>query len=54
MDVKAYAIKSKGQKLEPTMIDRREPGAEDVLIALQYCGICHSDLTVVDMPGGTA
>jgi uncharacterized zinc-type alcohol dehydrogenase-like protein len=54
MEVKAYAIKAKGQKLEPTMIERREPGAEDVLIALQYCGICHSDLIIADNESNAA
>jgi uncharacterized zinc-type alcohol dehydrogenase-like protein len=24
--------------------DRREPGPDDVLIEIQYCGVCHSDL----------
>jgi len=28
----------------PLRITRRDPGPEDVLIEIAYCGICHSDL----------
>ncbi|KAJ1455797.1 Zn-dependent alcohol dehydrogenase protein [Pelagophyceae sp. CCMP2097] len=31
-------------KLSRVEIGRPEPGAEDVAIALKYCGMCHSDL----------
>ncbi|MFK7894936.1 MAG: Zn-dependent alcohol dehydrogenase [Myxococcota bacterium] len=29
-----------------------DPGPQEVLVKVSHCGICHSDLTVVDMPGG--
>ena len=29
-----------------------DPRPGEVLVKVSYCGICHSDLTVVDMPGG--
>ncbi len=48
MDVKAYAITAEGQGLEPFTIDRREPGPGEVLVALDYCGICHTDLVVAN------
>jgi alcohol dehydrogenase (NADP+) len=31
-------------KLEPFNFTRREPGAHDALIEIQYCGVCHSDI----------
>jgi Zn-dependent alcohol dehydrogenase len=33
-------------------IDIQDPGPGEVLVKVSHCGICHSDLTVVDMPGG--
>lgn len=41
---KAYAAQSATQPLGPFEIERREPGADDVLLDIKYCGICHSDL----------
>ena len=29
-----------------------DPRPGEVLVKVSHCGICHSDLTVVDMPGG--
>lgn len=33
-------------------IDIADPGPRDVRVKVSHCGICHSDLTMVDMPGG--
>jgi len=33
-------------------VDIQDPGPAEVLVKVSHCGICHSDLTVVDMPGG--
>jgi len=33
-------------------IQIEDPRANEVLVKVSHCGICHSDLTVVDMPGG--
>ena len=33
-------------------IDIQDPGPGEVLVKVSHCGICHSDLTMVDMPGG--
>ena len=41
---KAYAAKSATSKLEAIEIERRNPKADDVLIEIAYCGICHSDI----------
>ena len=44
----AYAAKSKGAKLEPFEFDPGPLGPEDVEIAVEYCGMCHSDLSMLD------
>ncbi|QGF23270.1 NAD(P)-dependent alcohol dehydrogenase [Raineyella fluvialis] len=43
-NVKAYAAPAAGEPLVPTTIERREVGANDVLIEIKYAGICHSDI----------
>ena len=48
MRVNAYAAPSAGQPLAPTTIERREVGAHDVLIDIEYAGICHSDIHTVN------
>lgn len=42
--VAAWAAPSAGAPLAPTTIHRREPGPRDVSIAIEFCGICHSDV----------
>ncbi len=41
---KAYAAASAGSELVPFEINRRQPGPQDVLIKIKFCGICHSDV----------
>ena len=41
---RAYAATSKTSALAPLIIERREPGPNDVLIEILFCGICHSDI----------
>jgi uncharacterized zinc-type alcohol dehydrogenase-like protein len=50
----AYAATTPRAPLAPHWIDRREPGPEDVLIDILYCGVCHSDLSQIreDWGGG--
>ena len=48
MRVNAYAAPSAGEPLAPITIERREVGADDVLIAIEYAGICHSDIHTVN------
>ena len=45
--VSAYAAPSATEPLIPTTIERRETGPNDVLIAIRYAGICHSDIHLV-------
>jgi alcohol dehydrogenase (NADP+) len=42
--IKAYGSHAANLPLGPMVIDRRPLGANDVEIAIQYCGVCHSDL----------
>ena len=48
MRVNAYAAPAAGRPLAPTTIERREVGRNDVLIEIQYAGICHSDIHTVN------
>ncbi|GCE38815.1 Alcohol dehydrogenase [Rhodococcus wratislaviensis] len=48
MRVNAYAAPAAGQPLTPTTIERRDVGPHDVLIEIQYAGICHSDIHTVN------
>ena len=41
---KAYAAQSATSPVAPFAIGRREPGPHEVLIAIDYCGICHTDI----------
>jgi uncharacterized zinc-type alcohol dehydrogenase-like protein len=41
---RGYAALSAKDKLAPFSFERRDPGPDDVRIAIQYCGVCHSDL----------
>jgi uncharacterized zinc-type alcohol dehydrogenase-like protein len=48
MRVNAYAAPAAGRPLTPTTIERRDVGPDDVLIAIEYAGICHSDIHTVN------
>jgi alcohol dehydrogenase (NADP+) len=48
MRVNAYAAPAAGRPLAPTTIERRDVGPDDVLIAIEYAGICHSDIHTVN------
>ncbi|WFB37158.1 NAD(P)-dependent alcohol dehydrogenase [Kiritimatiellota bacterium B12222] len=44
MNTLAYAATSATEKLGLSKINRREVAAGDVLIEIDYCGVCHSDI----------
>src|SRR6478736_2947123 len=44
MQAKAYAAQNAKSPLAPWSFDRREVGPKDVLIEIDYCGVCHSDI----------
>jgi uncharacterized zinc-type alcohol dehydrogenase-like protein len=49
-----YAAPSAGAALEPFSFRRRDVGARDILIDIEYCGVCHSDIHQVrDEWGGS-
>ena len=53
LTVNAYAAPSATDPLVPITITRRDTGANDVLIAIRYAGICHSDIHTVRGEWGT-
>ncbi len=44
MQAKAYAAAEAGARLAPMTIERRNVGPRDVLIEIDACGVCHSDI----------
>ncbi|WP_285783500.1 NAD(P)-dependent alcohol dehydrogenase [Microbispora sp. NBRC 16548] len=48
MRVHAYAAPAAAEPLAPTIIERRDVGLNDVLIEVEYAGICHSDIHTVN------
>jgi len=42
--VKGYAAQTKDTDLAPWNFERREVGPHDVQFAIDFCGVCHSDL----------
>ncbi|APG92324.1 NAD(P)-dependent alcohol dehydrogenase [Sinorhizobium americanum] len=41
---RGYAATDASQPLAPFTFERREPRDDDVVIDIQYCGVCHSDI----------
>jgi uncharacterized zinc-type alcohol dehydrogenase-like protein len=50
--IKAYAALEKGRPLQPFEYEPGPLGAEQVEIKVEYCGICHSDLSMLDNEWG--
>src|SRR5690606_2879227 len=48
MTIHAFAAHHAGDQLQPFEYDPGPLGPEEVEIAVEYCGICHSDLSVLD------
>lgn len=49
-----YAASKAKAPLAPYTFERRDPGANDIVIKIQYCGVCHSDVHQVrDEWGGS-
>ena len=44
LPTRSYAAFDSKSPLRPFAFERREPGPQDVLIAIDFCGVCHSDL----------
>ncbi|MGN6773762.1 NAD(P)-dependent alcohol dehydrogenase, partial [Rhizobium sp.] len=41
---KGYAATDASKPLTPFTFERRDPNADDVVISVKYCGVCHSDI----------
>ncbi|MFK5970783.1 MAG: alcohol dehydrogenase catalytic domain-containing protein [Candidatus Marithrix sp.] len=50
--IKAYAVLEAGGKLEPFEYNPGVLGDHDVEIDVDYCGICHSDLSMINNEWG--
>lgn len=50
--IKSYAAPQAGAELELYEYDAGELKAEDVEVQVDYCGICHSDLSMIDNEWG--
>jgi uncharacterized zinc-type alcohol dehydrogenase-like protein len=46
--IRAYAAQHQGGSLQPYEFDAGELAAHDVEVQVEYCGVCHSDLSVID------
>jgi uncharacterized zinc-type alcohol dehydrogenase-like protein len=51
-NIKAFAVRKPHAPLEPFEFEPGELGSEEVEIAVSYCGICHSDLSMIDNEWG--
>jgi len=52
MAVKAYAVKGPKQRLEPFEYEPGPLGPDQVDVRVTHCGICHSDLAMIDNDWG--
>ncbi len=52
MQVQAYAAKAPKEALQPFAFDLGELGSEEVDVQMTHCGICHTDVAVVDNEWG--
>ncbi len=50
--IKSYAAKEAGADLSLWEYDAGELQPEDVEVEVEYCGICHSDLSMIDNEWG--
>ncbi len=48
MQVLGYAVKQAKGMLGPYSFERRQPRDHDIVIDIQYCGICHTDIHQVN------
>ncbi|WP_199096821.1 NAD(P)-dependent alcohol dehydrogenase [Dyella sp. ASV21] len=51
-NIQGWAVQQAGQPLVQTQIDPGPLGAEEVEVAVDYCGICHSDLSMINNEWG--
>lgn len=49
---KSYAAQHAGETLAPFEFDRRDPRPHDVAIDINFCGVCHTDIHLVNNDWG--
>ncbi len=52
--IKAYAAMAAGEKLQPYEYEAGALGDNEVEIAVEYCGLCHSDLSMLNNEWGVS
>ena len=52
MKVQAYAVMSPKSELVPFEYDPQPINPQEVEVRVQYCGVCHSDLGMIDNDWG--
>lgn len=52
MTIHAYAVKSAKSELVPFEYDAPALGSQEVEVSVNYCGVCHSDLGMIDNDWG--
>ena len=48
MTISAYAVKAPKGPLEPFSYQEPPLGPHDIEVTISHCGICHSDLSLID------
>lgn len=52
--IQAYAARAAGEKLEAYQFDAGELQAHQVEVQVEYCGLCHSDLSIIQNDWGSS
>ena len=52
MKIHAYAVNSAKSELLPFEYDAQPISPQEVEVRVQYCGVCHSDLGMIDTDWG--
>ena len=52
--IRAWAAPSRGKPLEPFEFDPGPLAADEVEVAVEHCGVCHSDLSMIDNDWGSS
>ncbi|HEX6987130.1 MAG TPA: alcohol dehydrogenase catalytic domain-containing protein, partial [Planctomycetaceae bacterium] len=52
--IRAWAAPVAGRPLEPFEYDPGPLGPDEIEIAVEHCGLCHSDLSVIDNEWGVS